>query len=158
VKFYKAHCFTENDYFDEDALLFSLVRADVPQRELLVEATGLEEAMMRKIRIEKPKPKPAPRKPVEEIVEVDLHIGSLLDNTNGLSPADMLGCQMDRFHETLARYAGSRGRRIVFIHGKGEGVLRSSIEKELKTRYKQYAYQDASFREYGFGATMVTIR
>ena len=30
--------------------------------------------------------------------------------------------------------------------------------KELKTKYKQHYYQDASFREYGFGATMVTIK
>ena len=32
------------------------------------------------------------------------------------------------------------------------------MENELKTKYKQYFYQDASFREYGFGATMVTIK
>ncbi len=51
-----------------------------------------------------------------------------------------------------------KDKKIVFIHGKGDGVLRKAIEKELKTRYKQYYYQDASFREYGFGATMVTIK
>ena len=28
---------------------------------------------------------------------------------------------------------------------------------ELKRKYKTYQSQDASFREYGFGATMVTI-
>lgn len=49
-----------------------------------------------------------------------------------------------------------KGQKIVFIHGKGDGVLRKAIEKELKTKYKQYYYQDASFREYGFGATVVT--
>jgi len=36
--------------------------------------------------------------------------------------------------------------------------LRTEIEKLLKTRYKSYYFQDASFREYGFGATMVTIK
>ena len=50
------------------------------------------------------------------------------------------------------------GQKIVFIHGKGDGVLRKAIEKDLKTRYKQHYFQDASFREYGFGATMVTIK
>ena len=34
VKFYKMHCFMENDYFDEDALLYPIVRDDVPEREL----------------------------------------------------------------------------------------------------------------------------
>ena len=50
------------------------------------------------------------------------------------------------------------GQRIVFIHGKGEGVLRQAIMKELTHRYKGHDVQDASFREYGFGATQVTIR
>lgn len=50
-----------------------------------------------------------------------------------------------------------KGKKIVFIHGKGEGVLRNAIINELRSKYKSYTYQDASFREYGFGATMVTI-
>ena len=43
---------------------------------------------------------------------------------------------------------------------KSENIEKSiqQLEKELKTKYKQYYYQDASFREYGFGATMVTIK
>ena len=47
VKFYKIHCFMENDYFDEDALLYPIVRDDVPERELLVSAyrTSLELAL-----------------------------------------------------------------------------------------------------------------
>ena len=51
-----------------------------------------------------------------------------------------------------------KGKRIVFIHGKGEGVLRSAIVKELRYKYKNYPFQDASFREYGYGATQVTIK
>lgn len=50
------------------------------------------------------------------------------------------------------------GQKIVFIHGKGEGVLRQAIMKELNHRFKGHDVQDASFREYGFGATQVTIR
>ncbi len=46
----------------------------------------------------------------------------------------------------------------MFIHGKGEGVLRRAIINELTYKYKSYTYQDASFQEYGYGATMVTIR
>ena len=92
------------------------------------------------------------------ILEVDLHINELLDNTNGLSNADMLNYQLSKFHEVMAQYAHDKGQKIVFIHGKGDGVLRKAIEKELNTKYKQHYYQDASFREYGFGATMVTIK
>ena len=46
----------------------------------------------------------------------------------------------------------------MFIHGKGEGVLRQAIIHELNYKYKHFQYQDASFQEYGYGATQVTIR
>ena len=35
---------------------------------------------------------------------------------------------------------------------------RKEILKELKLNYPNFYFQDASFREYGFGATMITIR
>ena len=47
---------------------------------------------------------------------------------------------------------------MVFIHGKGDGVLRKAVIDELKRKYSNCRYQDASFQEYGFGATMVTIK
>ena len=50
------------------------------------------------------------------------------------------------------------GAKIVFIHGKGEGVLRKAILDELKRKYPRCEAQDASFREYGFGATLITVR
>ena len=160
VKFYKMHCFTPNDFFDEDALLVSVVRNDVPERPLLISATDLQEAMMQKKRDDRRKPQPVskPKVPEAPILEIDLHISQLLDDTTGMSASDMLNYQLDKFHAVMQEYAGQKGRKIVFIHGKGEGVLRAAIEKELKTRYKSCDYQDASFREYGFGATMVKIR
>ena len=91
-------------------------------------------------------------------MEVDLHASALLDSTAGLEPKDILTVQLRAFHETMKAHAHERGRHIVFIHGKGEGVLRQEILKELKRYYRQCTHQDASFREYGFGATMVTIR
>jgi dsDNA-specific endonuclease/ATPase MutS2 len=50
-----------------------------------------------------------------------------------------------------------QGQKIVFIHGKGEGVLRHAITDELRRKFPHCAVQDASFREYGYGATQVTI-
>ena len=162
VKFYKLHCFMENDYFEENALIYPIVRDDLPEREMLVSAAELQEAMREKAREER---RPGAAKPIARkkasnsaILEVDLHIQELLDNTAGLSNGDMLNYQLDKFREVMDQYAGQKGQKIVFIHGKGDGVLRKAIEKELKTRYKQHYYQDASFREYGFGATMVTIK
>lgn len=161
VKFYKLHCFMENDFFEDDAMVYPIVRDDIPEREMLISVAELQEAMQKKAVEDRRAPQVLAKKKHESssaVIEVDLHAGELLDNTSGMSNADILTYQLDKFHEILKQYAGKKGQKIVFIHGKGEGVLRSALEKELKTKYKSYPYQDASFREYGFGATMVTIK
>lgn len=93
----------------------------------------------------------------EEVVEIDLHAHALLDSTDGLSATEIKDYQMNVFRETMELYRRDKGRRIVFIHGNGDGVLRKAILTELKYTYKNCRHQDASFQQYGFGATMVTI-
>lgn len=92
-----------------------------------------------------------------EIIEVDLHIGALLDNTVGMDNGAMLRYQLEVFRRTMQDYKHCTGQKIVFIHGKGEGVLRKAIIDELRLRYPHCEYQDASFQQYGFGATQVTM-
>lgn len=156
VKFYKLHSFTENDYFDEDAMMLDITTAK--ERSMLeqVSAEDIKQQMSQKERIERPRIIKKAQLP--EIIEVDLHIHELIDNNAGLSNSEMLQLQIDKFHSVLAENKNRKGQKIVFIHGKGEGVLRSEIEKQLKSKYKFYSFQDASFREYGFGATLVIIK
>jgi len=71
---------------------------------------------------------------------------------------DILEYQLDVFRKTMEKYKLRRGQKIVFIHGKGEGVLRQRILWELDTKYKRHQHQDASFKQYGYGATLVTIK
>ncbi len=47
---------------------------------------------------------------------------------------------------------------MVFIHGVGNGKLKYEIHKLLDTRFAGLKYQDASFKEYGFGATLVYLK
>ena len=93
----------------------------------------------------------------DEIIEVDLHAHALLDSTDGLSATEIKDYQMKVFREKMNEYLRDKGRRIVFIHGNGDGVLRKAILTEMKYSYKTCRHQDASFQQYGFGATMVTI-
>ena len=93
----------------------------------------------------------------DEIIEVDLHAHALLDSTDGLSATEIKDYQMKVFREKMNEYLRDKGRKIVFIHGNGDGVLRKAILTELKYSYKTCRHQDASFQQYGFGATMVTI-
>ena len=66
-----------------------------------------------------------------EIIEVDLHINELLDNVSGLSNADILNYQMTRFREVLEENKDFKGQKIVFIHGVGNGTLKTELRKEL---------------------------
>jgi len=156
VKFYKLHSFRENDYFEDEAIIYPVVRRDLAEKELIISAEEIEVAMKQKEK--RPRIQPIEKKDKKAIVEIDLHIDELLDTTNGLSSSDMLEYQLNKFREVLEENKKNKGQKIVFIHGKGDGILKNAILNELKTKYKSYYSQDASFREYGYGATMVTIK
>ena len=91
------------------------------------------------------------------ILEVDLHATALLETTAGMDNTAILKYQMEKFNEAMKAVLRKKGQRIVFIHGKGDGVLRKALLTELKTQYPACKWQDASFKEYGYGATMVTV-
>lgn len=92
----------------------------------------------------------------EELV-IDLHAHELLETTSGMSPGDIKNHQIEVFNRTMQQHLTEKGKKIIFIHGKGDGVLRKAVIDELKYKYKSCEYQDASFQQYGFGATMVII-
>ena len=159
LKFFKLHSFRENDFFEDDALIYPVVVDDIPVREMSISASAIQEAMMQKSQSEKPRQPIAEKKnKTSPVLEIDLHINQLLDSTSGMNNSEMLNYQLSKFHETMEENKNKKGQKIVFIHGKGEGVLRNAILTELKSKYKNFPVQDASFKEYGFGATMVTIK
>ncbi len=159
VKFYKLHSFIDNDYFDDNALVYYITRNDVPEREMLVSAGDIQRAMQEKTVSEnRPRVQKVVKKEKNPIIEVDLHIDQLLDSRSGMDNAEMLEFQLKKFNDVMQENLKRKGQKIVFIHGKGDGVLKNALLKEIKNKYRSCYYQDASFREYGFGATMVTIK
>ena len=177
VKFYKLQTFQDTQFFESPALLYNIIVDDVPARPFVVDPKALKKEMFAGAEDEKTESQEhignymrryedgkngnvfkIKHRGDDDIVVIDLHIDELLDTTAGMNTSDILNYQMKKFCDTLAEYANKKGQKIVFIHGKGEGVLRNSIINELHYRYKKYTYQDASFQEYGYGATQVTIR
>lgn len=159
TRLYKQNAFTANDYFDRNALVLAVVKDDRQAAPTTISAETIEEAIMTKpaektpalkTRIEKKEKK-------DDILEIDLHIDKLLDDTTGMQPKDILDYQVSKFRQTMEAHKKEKGKRIVFIHGKGEGVLRKELWKRLTLEYPNCDKQDASFLRYGFGATMVTI-
>lgn len=161
VKFYKLHTFQPSDFFEEPSLLYTIVEDDKVARSLNIDADTLKEEMYAEQgdidRLTALNTKPV-RKGLEDALVLDLHAEKLLDSTAGMSSSDILNYQLDKFRATMKEHRHEKGKKIIFIHGKGEGVLRHAIIHELNYRYRPCTYQDASFQEYGYGATQVTIR
>lgn len=162
VKFYKLHTFEENEFFEQPALLYTIVKDDKVPTTLAIDPKKLKKEMYSKASgnadVVTKHPVKTPQKRESDVEVVDLHAEELLETTVGMSAADILNYQLDVFRKTLEKFKASKGKRVIFIHGKGEGVLRHALIHELNYRYKKYTYQDASFQEYGYGATQVTIK
>ncbi|MDO6761552.1 DNA mismatch repair protein MutS [Tamlana sp. 2_MG-2023] len=92
----------------------------------------------------------------EPTMEVDLHIHHLVKSSRGMSNFDMLTLQLDTARHKLDFAISKRIQKIVFIHGVGEGVLKTELEY-LFGRYNNVKYYDANYQKYGLGATEVYI-
>jgi len=93
----------------------------------------------------------------EDIVEIDLHIHQLVDDERGMEPHQIIAVQMNQFERMMETAIREKRDKVVFIHGKGQGVLKNEIRKAL-TFYPQCTFHDAPFHTYGYeGATEVVI-
>ena len=93
----------------------------------------------------------------KERVVIDLHIENLIDTHNGMSNSEILKIQMTHFKLFLNKSIDKKQRKIVVIHGVGEGVLRHEIRKELDIYHPYFEYYDASYDEFGYGATEIRL-
>jgi len=155
VKFYKSGSFVDSGLFKEKAMLFDLKRNTFSGA--IEDLSGKE--VKKVLREKNPSPVTSTNTASPEVIEVDLHIKELLDNMAGLSAKEMLEYQMKIFNEKMEdAIASKKIKKVIFIHGLGNGVLKQKIRHELTAKYKKYSFQDASFREYGYGATMVILK
>lgn len=90
-------------------------------------------------------------------MEVDLHIENLTNDIRGMDHFDMLQMQLDEVKRALEEVRKKKGKKVIFIHGVGEGKLKEEVRK-LLDGYANLEYFDASFSKYGLGATEVALR
>lgn len=133
-----------------------VVRLELTIRKLEMRIARLEDEKAAKEK-ERRLARQARKQDKNAVLEIDLHAHEVLETTAGMSANDIKEYQLNIFRETINSHIHEKGRKIVFIHGKGEGALRKAITDELKHSFKNCEYQDASFQQYGFGATMVII-
>lgn len=154
-RFYKQNTFTDNDFFNEKAFIHEL-SAEEKNIADYVSDSDIEKAKKQK----EPARKESPNKSAltNNLEEVDLHIQELIDDYSTLSNAEILEIQMARFITTLEGGIISGTKKIVYIHGVGNGKLKQEIRKTIERKYPKLRYQDASFKEYGYGATMIVLK
>lgn len=90
-------------------------------------------------------------------MEVDLHIHELVDDQRGLADGAKLAIQMAHFDRMMDIAKREKLRRIVFIHGVGQGVLRHQIRTALDQHHPDCNYREGDPRRYGSGATEVWL-
>jgi hypothetical protein len=90
----------------------------------------------------------------DQVAEVDLHIGELIDTFSNLDNNDMLNIQMEYFHKCMHEAGREKLSKIIFIHGVGNGRLKGEIHKALSI-LDGVTFHDASYSRYGLGATQV---
>jgi len=147
--------FLQNDYFDDPAWIINLLEEN-PLKESK-KAISINEVVEIKETPIVDNSKKFKKRPKPVTVEIDLHIEKLLDDFKGMSNHEIVTYQLEIFRKELEKAMREKVHRIVFIHGIGNGTLKLQLRKQLDDLYPFLNFQDASFAEYGFGATMVLL-
>lgn len=164
IKLYKENTFKENDFFYEKALIFDLTEKSQKETEEQLQETEtmqklreLQQMVNAKATIDLEPKRTIKKVEPETKREIDLHINELIDNVTGLTNSDILEIQMKKFHDEMKSAIKDNIKRIVFIHGIGNGTLKNEVRKTLTNKFSKYEFHDASYKEYGFGATLVIL-
>ena len=151
-KFSSEGAYTQNDYLHENAISFDVTfSASKRDKEEVVVKEIADSALNVKNEFKSGKKK-------EITKEIDLHVNQLVDSVIGMSNREIIRVQMETFERELTGAIKDGSKSIVFIHGIGNGTLKETLRKTLDKDYPICSHEDASFKDYGFGATLVRIR
>jgi hypothetical protein len=95
------------------------------------------------------------RKPLD-VWEIDLHIENIIEEFENKSNNELLNIQLKELKTFFQRAQAKRIRKLIVIHGVGQGVLREEVRLFL-SKLEGVKFYDADFRTYGRGATEVEI-
>ncbi len=146
----------DDDGMEYGFLASELVKIHVDQNELSKYIDINNSLLKAKIQEKNKKKKSVFVKDKNEVVmEVDLHAERLVKSTRGMDNYDVLSLQLETAKHKVEYCISKRISKLVLIHGKGEGVLKTELNYLLNNY--PVKYYDASYQKYGQGATEVYI-
>jgi len=143
---------------------FSLQLDDEPERiteeykvekNPAIDVERLKEAMFESKSIQKSNPLKIVPRPAKE---VDLHIEKLSKSPQILDTLEMLTLQIQNFERNLENAIANGMKEIIFIHGVGNGKLKTEIHKRLSKNPLVKFYEEARKEKFGYGATHVQLK
>lgn len=133
------------------------IEKETPLKSDIYLQVPFSEVLKEKETINKKKPiKNSAKERYQPTMEIDLHIHQLTDKPNRLNNYEKLNLQVDTARRQLEFAINKRIQKIVFIHGVGEGILKTELEY-LFGRYSNVKFYDADYQKYGLGATEVYV-
>lgn len=141
----------DDDGFEMEYTLVELIKIEEAHEnkyDRSVESSNLRKDDIRK--------KLNPVRHKKDVVEVDLHIEELVEDHMGWTNAEILIYQLEKFESVLNTAFQTGKRKMVVIHGRGDGILRFEIRKKLRD-YPGIEVHDGSYKNYGQGATEILL-
>jgi hypothetical protein len=158
ARLYRENVYIDSSFLQEKAFLFLIneIAAQPAVAQRSEDEKADDEVRMQHAKPQQPKEiidkhKTSPREAV-----VDLHIGELTEDYSKMSNQEMLNFQLNYFVRCLESAIKNYLTKITFIHGVGDGILKSKIMEILKA-YDNVKTRDASMKDFGYGATEVLI-
>jgi len=88
---------------------------------------------------------------------VDLHFDRLVQYPKNYQPFQKLNIQLNEARKNLEKAKRSGIKRVILIHGVGQGRLKEEVHSMLE-RMDHLQFYDASYARFGRGATEVELR
>lgn len=90
--------------------------------------------------------------------EVDLHIEEITREYEKMNSAEIIQLQLSTFEQEFENAIANGMSEIIFIHGVGNGKLRTEIHKYLSKSSDIEYYKDARKEKFGYGATQIKLK
>ncbi len=159
IKLYKDNAFKTNNLIADKALIFPVYRFvdhELEAEQYTIAGKNLAQIFSNKENAQQQskKSKPHSSNNLLNEMEIDLHIEELLDEYSNMSNAEIVRVQLTYFQNALDKAMSGHFKKLVVIHGVGNGRLKQEV-RTIAATYPSLKCYDASYARFGFGATEI---